>query len=201
MAAANDWLAADRNELAAERILDAAAELFVERGVDMVGMGDIAKAAGCSRATLYRYFENREALHTAYVHRAAYAVYHRISDRLRGIDDPQKRLVEGFTTALSLVRKTPPLASWFATTQPPLGGEYAAHSAVIKSMTAAFLGSLGGGDDTAAVERRALWSVRVITSLLQFPAANEADERALIEEFVLPVVAPGAARSANPSLG
>ena len=34
-------------------------------------MSDIAAAAGCSRATLYRYFENREALHTAYVSREA----------------------------------------------------------------------------------------------------------------------------------
>ncbi|HPY25671.1 MAG TPA: helix-turn-helix domain-containing protein, partial [Mycobacterium sp.] len=41
------------------RILHAAGELFAERGVDAVEMQDIARAAGCSRATLYRYFENR----------------------------------------------------------------------------------------------------------------------------------------------
>ena len=30
-------------------------------------LNDIARAAGCSRATLYRYFDNRDALHAAYV--------------------------------------------------------------------------------------------------------------------------------------
>ncbi|MDQ1319611.1 MAG: hypothetical protein QG655_854, partial [Actinomycetota bacterium] len=56
------------------RILHAAGELFAERGVDAVEMQDIARAAGCSRATLYRYFENRAALHGAFVHREARAV-------------------------------------------------------------------------------------------------------------------------------
>jgi AcrR family transcriptional regulator len=59
---AGDWLAASRTEVAADRILDAAGELFATRGVASVGMHEIAQAAGCSRATLYRYFENREAL-------------------------------------------------------------------------------------------------------------------------------------------
>jgi len=41
-----------------DRILDAAGELFAARGVSAVEMTDIARAAGCSRATLYRYFED-----------------------------------------------------------------------------------------------------------------------------------------------
>jgi AcrR family transcriptional regulator len=67
--AANDWLSERRTEVAADRILDAAEELFTRHDPGSVGMNEIAKAAGCSRATLYRYFENREALRTAYVHR------------------------------------------------------------------------------------------------------------------------------------
>ena len=45
-------------------------------------MNEIARAAGCSRATLYRYFENREALRTAYVHRET----HRLSRAIDGAD-------------------------------------------------------------------------------------------------------------------
>ena len=71
---ANDWLAARRTEVAADRILDAAGGLFADNDPATVGMHEIARAAGCSRATLYRYFDNRETLHTAYVHREAYAL-------------------------------------------------------------------------------------------------------------------------------
>ena len=67
--AANDWLSERRTEVAVDRILDAAEELFTRHDPGSVGMNEIAKAAGCSRATLYRYFENREVLRNAYVHR------------------------------------------------------------------------------------------------------------------------------------
>jgi hypothetical protein len=36
--------------------------------------------------------------------------------------------------------------------------------------------------------------VRVITSLLMFPGQDEADERAMIEEFVVPIVTEVSAR-------
>ncbi len=55
---ANDWLAERRTAVAADRILDAAEELFTRHDPSSVGMNEIAKAAGCSRATLYRYFDN-----------------------------------------------------------------------------------------------------------------------------------------------
>lgn len=57
--AGKDWLGTRRAEVAADRILDAAGELFAHNDVSSVGMNEIAHAAGCSRATLYRYFENR----------------------------------------------------------------------------------------------------------------------------------------------
>ena len=72
---AGDWLAERRTEVAADRILDAADELFTRQDAATVGMNEIAKAAGCSRATLYRYFENRDALYTAYVHRETHRVF------------------------------------------------------------------------------------------------------------------------------
>ena len=45
-----------------------------------IGMNDIAHAAGCSRATVYRYFENREALRNAYVHRHARAINRQLAE-------------------------------------------------------------------------------------------------------------------------
>ena len=65
----------------------------------------------------------------------------------------------------------------------------AEQSDVITALAAAFVNSLGA-DDPAIVERRGRWLVRVITSLLMFPGRDEADERAMIEEFVVPVVVP-----------
>jgi len=185
----SDWLAARRSEAAADRILDAAGELYTERDSDSIGMNEIAAAAGCSRATLYRYFDNRQALRTAYVHRETRRLGREISQRISGIDDPLERLDASITVTLRMVRDSPALASWFATTRPPIGGELAGQSDVIAGLAAAFLQSLGP-DDPAVVERRARWVVRVITSLLMFPGQDETEERAMIEEFVVPVVTP-----------
>jgi hypothetical protein len=85
------------------------------------------------------------------------------------------------------------LSSWFAVTRPPIGGEVADHSEVITALAAAFVNSLGP-ETPAVVERRARWVVRVVTSLLMYPGQDEADERAMIEEFVVPIVTPVSAR-------
>jgi len=188
-----DWLAARRTEVAIDRILDAAEELYTQRDSDSIGMNEIAKAAGCSRATLYRYFENREALRTAYVHRETRRLSRAIKEQIDGIDDPRERLIASMTATLRMVRDSPALASWFAITRRPIGGELAEKSEVITALAAAFVSSLGP-EEPAIVERRARWLVRVITSLLMYPGHDEADERAMIEEFVVPIVTPVSGR-------
>jgi AcrR family transcriptional regulator len=182
-----DWLGAQRTAAACGRILDAAGALFAERGVESVGMNDIARAAGCSRATVYRYFDNREALHAAYVHRQAHAVNRRIAERVGGIADPQRRLITALTQALKLVRETPALAAWF--TRTAMGAEAAERSDVVQAMTAGFLLSVDT-HDPAAAGRRARWLVRALTSLLTVPGRDADDERAMLEEFVVPLMWP-----------
>ena len=184
-----DWLAAHRSEAAADRILDAAAELYTERDSNSIGMNEIARAAGCSRATLYRYFDNREALRNAYVHRETHRLSEAIDDRIHDIEDPRERLVAGIVTTLRLVRESPALSAWFATTAPPIGAELAEQSDVIAALANAFVNSLGP-EHPANVAGRGRWLVRVITSLLIFPGHDEADEKAMLAEFVAPVVVP-----------
>ena len=68
--------AALREHIAAG-ILDAATVVLGERG-DRASMADIAEAAGVGRATLYRYFPNREALLTA----LAEAAFRELTERV-----------------------------------------------------------------------------------------------------------------------
>lgn len=186
---AGDWLAARRTEVAADRILDAAGELFARQEAATVGMHEIASTAGCSRATLYRYFENREALYTAYVHREAYRLYREMTDQINSVVEPRERLIEGMMASLRNVRESPALASWFSTAQRPIGAQMAEESEVVKALTEAFVISLGS-DDPESVAHRARWLVRVMTSLMLFPGHDEADERSMLEEFVVPIVLP-----------
>lgn len=171
------WLAEERGRLAAERILDAAAELFVANGVSAVGMGEIARAAGCSRATLYRYFADRDQLHTAFVHREARRVGREVAAALEGVQ-PAGLVTEAVLDAVRRVRETPTLAAWFAEGDAARTAALAQSSEVIEALG---LSVVDDPDD-------ARWLVRVILSLLTVPGRDEADERAMLERYVAPRV-------------
>jgi AcrR family transcriptional regulator len=53
------------------RILDVAAELFLERGYDAVSLDDILERVGGSKTTLYSYYGGKEGLFAAMVERMA----------------------------------------------------------------------------------------------------------------------------------
>ncbi|GAB2630256.1 helix-turn-helix domain-containing protein [Prescottella soli] len=183
------WLSDERTEVAAERILDAAAALFVERGVTATGMAEVAKAAGCSRATLYRYFENRRALHRAFVHREARKLGERIATTVAPISEPRARVAEAVLMAIREVRATPTLAAWFGLGDAGLAAELASTSEVIEVLGAAFLADVWTADDVE-ITRRARWLVRAIVSLLVVPGTDADDERAMVEQFLVPAVLP-----------
>lgn len=59
----------DASETAKEKILEAATELFALRGVNGVGIRDIAAKAGMNHALIIRYFGSKDALVTEILHR------------------------------------------------------------------------------------------------------------------------------------
>jgi len=56
-----------RKEARPEEILEAALELFTEKGFTATRMTDVAKKAGISKGTLYLYFDSKEAIFRALV--------------------------------------------------------------------------------------------------------------------------------------
>ncbi len=181
-----DWLATDRADLAAERIIDAAAELFAEHGVAAVGMAEIAKAAGCSRATLYRYFDNRQAVRLAFVHRETRRIVAQLDERFRDITDPGERIIASMLGAVAEVRANPLLIAWFRPADSGTAGRISQDSDVIESLAATIFAPTDLTDPERS--RLARWLTRVIVSLLAAPGRDAADERAMLEEFVAPVV-------------
>lgn len=77
----------------------------------------------------------------------------------------------------------PQIIAWFEIGDADLAGELASSSAIVEAVSTTFLADLDGGTGDHA--RKARWIVRCILSLLTVP---DPEERALIEEFVVPVL-------------
>ena len=57
---------------------------------------------------------------------------------------------------------------------------------MIVAMATAFVTTLGGRGPADVVDRRARWLLRALTSLLIMPGRDADEERAMIEEFLVP---------------
>ncbi len=156
----------------ADRILTAAGELFVRDGVDGPGMGEVARSAGCSRATLYRHFTDRQALLDAFARREAAAIGAEVAARTAGLHG-RARLVEGVLATLAAVRAREHLTAWYA------HGTDTLHRVLGEEVLAAF-------GQTPADADRGAWVLRVVLSFLTLPEDDAARERLLIEKFLLP---------------
>jgi AcrR family transcriptional regulator len=181
------WLRAERAELATGRILDTAGRLFIERGVTEVGMADIARAVGCSRATLYRYYPDRHSLQVAYANREALRLVRRIGPE-GASTDPTERLLDRLVAVLGEVRRTPHLAVWFEPANLRVAAELARSAEVIDALATGFAGHRGAVAPPAA-RRLGRWTVRILVSLLLLPEATEADERAMLADYLVPLLA------------
>jgi AcrR family transcriptional regulator len=94
-----------------ERLLDAAEGCLAQFGPQKTSMEDVARAAGMSRATLYRYFENRDALLLGVASRQASSLATEAMSYLSQFSTISDWLVEGLLFTLREIPKRPVFAS------------------------------------------------------------------------------------------
>ncbi len=178
------WRRHRDEQVAVDALLDAAGRAFADLGVSGATMVDVAGYAGCSRATLYRYFPNQDALHLAFVRRATLRIAARMAEeRDAGAPDP---LADRILRGIAEVRADPLLAVWFEPENVAVPMAMCQNPELLQSL------SVGAADHPVAaredIERRAEWLIRSIVSLLATPGADARAERLMVESFVVPVL-------------
>ncbi|MGI9603855.1 MAG: TetR/AcrR family transcriptional regulator [Acidimicrobiales bacterium] len=181
------WQRHGSEAVAVDELLDAAGRAFAELGVAKATMIDVCRYAGCSRATLYRYFPNQAALHHAFVNRAALQIAARMA-QARDTGGGPKTMADRIIGGIQAVRSDPLLAVWFRPENVSVPMALSQDSELLAHMGAAFVGELSSATSTREAERRGGWLLRCIVALLAMPAADEVAERHMIEAFVLPVL-------------
>lgn len=160
-------------------------------------MIDVARYADCSRATLYRYFPNQDALHHAFVHRATLRIAAQLG--LAYGDGSVDALVERILAGIAAVRSDPLLSVWFAPENMAVPIRVSQSSELLRTLT---LGAIDHDTVTPQaredLELRAEWLLRSIISLLAMPGRDERSERTMVESFVVPVLTGSDAGSRQP---
>lgn len=85
-----------RKESRPAELLDAALDLFVERGYAATRLDDIATRAGVSKGTLYLYFANKEDLFKALVRENIVRLLDQFRAEIDDSDAPASELVDAF---------------------------------------------------------------------------------------------------------
>jgi len=99
------------------QIMDGARAVFLAQGFDAASMGEIARAAGVSKGTLYVYFENKEELFEAIVHEQCHAQAEGLFDLDPNDPDVERalmRLGTNFVNYLCQPEKASPLRTVIA---------------------------------------------------------------------------------------
>jgi AcrR family transcriptional regulator len=90
----------------AERLLDAAGQLFDREGIRAVGIDRLIADAGVARASLYQHFGSKDSLVLAYLERVDRADRERYAQATRALSDrPLERVQTVFTLAEASARR------------------------------------------------------------------------------------------------
>ena len=181
-----------------ERLLDSAEACFARFGLAKTTMEDVAKWAGMSRASVYRYFKNRDELLMGVVEREARRTAEQIEIQLRPIHDPGQYIVEGILVALAEIPERPALSMLFAaeavgvTTRLLLTSERLVDIA-LELVLPVIEPARKNGLLRENVEVSAMmeWIFRIIGSYLTVPSAlahSEEEMRVLLRTMLLPAL-------------
>jgi AcrR family transcriptional regulator len=200
MSTAHDWLNDERQELAVDRILEAAGGVFERDGIRGARMSKIAEAAGCARATLYRYFPNKEVLLHAYMARVATGFREVLDERLRGFDSLGDRLVEAVAVSVELIQEREDVAPFFSEEGLGLTAQLTSNAAALREQLTRRIDSQSRSDrirgtlrDDVSPAEAAEWVTRAILSFSVLPgkARSAGALRKYLKKMLIPALIEG----------
>ena len=185
---------------ARDRVVRAAELCFAQYGVAKTTVEDVARLAGTSRASVYRYFPGgRDEIILAALLSSAHEFIPQIPARLRSARSVGDAIVELIVSAVEWVRGEPWRAALLST---PLSrtlsaADAAAPYAVCSAFIAPYFGAAqqaGLVRDHVGLDDAVEFVVRMIHSLLVVPGHRERDDselRRYVRTFVLPALLVG----------
>lgn len=171
------WLIpGSRREAALERIYAAGSDVLRERGPKTFSLEEVARRAGCSRATVYRFVGNKRSLVDTLVGLAATTVVEQVRTQTRGMQGKQL-VIESILAGVQAIRSDRTLAE-FVRSPPAFDDTYFTHSEMLNRLAASLM-DLGEEHDLGAE-----WLIRVVLSMITWPVDDPTAERELIERYV-----------------
>jgi AcrR family transcriptional regulator len=180
-----------------ERILDAALTCIARVGLAKTTLDDVAREAGCARATLYRYFPGKPLLVGALVEREA----RRISDMLLAATSTcstvEDAVVATIVTGVDALERHGALQTLLLVEPEVLLPHLAFHRAddFLRGASVTVAPALAPFLPAGRAERAAEWLVRIVLSFACSPSTmvdlhDERSVRQFVAEFVLPGLVP-----------
>jgi AcrR family transcriptional regulator len=181
-----------------ERIVDAALRCFGRWGVAKTTLDDVAREAGYSRATVYRFFPGgKEGLLEGVVRTELARFFTVVGARLDAAADLEDLIVGGMTTAATLLTEHRPLQYLLANEPEVVLPRISFHEAdhvlrAVSGFVAPYLTRFLSPEIDAL--RAAEWLSRIVLSYVCSPSPavdmrSEDSVRSLVQAFVLPGLA------------
>jgi AcrR family transcriptional regulator len=187
-----------------ERLLDAAEGCLEQFGPQKTSMEDVARAAGMSRATVYRYFENRDALLLGVASRQASALAGEAIQYLAQFDNISDWLVEGLLFTLREIPKRPVFSSLVTSLDASDASNLLLGSSGLIQIGVKVLHPMFGNAKEQGLLREGVdidmlieWLLRVLWTYLNAPSQAATDEdgmRKLFHMMLIPAVLKDSAR-------
>lgn len=191
---------------ARRRLLDAAEACFARYGVAKTTVEDVAATAKVSRATVYRYFSDRDELLLGVLIRDANRFRAKLDKRVRRVDDFAASIVDGVVYTIAAVRSDPRLAMLFTPEAAGITTSIAGASDVLFAQTAEYLRPRLEAARAAGHLRRGLdlddaaeWILRTTLSLLTVEGPVRRSEPA-IRRYLLTFLVPALVTAPPPAI-
>jgi AcrR family transcriptional regulator len=193
-------MSSQSSALVADRVIEAALACVARVGVAKTTLDDVAKEAGCARATVYRTFPGRQALMRAVLDREVGALAARVLDAA-GSAVTLADAIEAVILTTAITFNTHPALGFVVAHEPELVApqlSFDRGSALLIDAGAVIAPAFSRFVPLDRAERLGEWVARVTLSYLCNPIDHgHLDDPAFVRELVADFVLPGITRTSS----